>query len=410
VDVSNILNLYQGQTQNQLNEQLLEAAKTGNAAVIQSLLAAGADINAASNNGNTAFMYAASKGHTATVEVLIANGADINAASNDGMTAFIYATNEGHTATVKVLIAKGADINAANNRGNTALMYASINSHTAIVKVLIAKRADINAASKRGMTALMLAAVTDHMATVEALIANGADINTVDNDGATALTKAAFEGHTDIAFRLLCAMSPEQIDAAIVAHPELQNTVTSFNQAMLANQKKLFNIFSPCFILGDGQTFLEGQELKMLASQLSQCFPSWYTHKIASELQLVTGICSEMKTKREAELNKVPALFSQLPLVTPEEQAKIIKALGEQYTFTNYVTHLGYLSAVKAFGPQAVSSCFSGVLNQASAYFPSFSFQNQIPNNKRSREEESEPNPTVKKPRIGSSSSNSQGE
>lgn len=55
--------------------QLLQAAAEGDTATVQALLAAGADVNAKSKDGQSALMLASFQGHTSTVRVLVLNGA-----------------------------------------------------------------------------------------------------------------------------------------------------------------------------------------------------------------------------------------------------------------------------------------------------------------------------------------------
>ncbi len=53
-------------------------------------------------------MMASANGHTEIVKALIAAGADVNAVSKDGYTAFKKASKKGHTEIVNALIAAGA--------------------------------------------------------------------------------------------------------------------------------------------------------------------------------------------------------------------------------------------------------------------------------------------------------------
>ncbi len=58
--------------------QLIEAAKKGDTVSIKALLEAGADVNAKDNDGLTALMWAAVRGHTETAQALLEAGADVN--------------------------------------------------------------------------------------------------------------------------------------------------------------------------------------------------------------------------------------------------------------------------------------------------------------------------------------------
>lgn len=79
---------------------------------------------------------AAKKGNTAKIEKLLARGADVNARNKSGWTALMHAAVNGHTAIIKALLAAGADVNAKNKNGGTALMQAARYGHPDIVKLL----------------------------------------------------------------------------------------------------------------------------------------------------------------------------------------------------------------------------------------------------------------------------------
>ena len=59
-----------------IDEPLLSAARYGFDAVVSALVAAGANKNAANQNGATPFLLAAQNGHEAVVSALVAAGAD----------------------------------------------------------------------------------------------------------------------------------------------------------------------------------------------------------------------------------------------------------------------------------------------------------------------------------------------
>ena len=72
-------------------------------------------------------MLAAFKGHLAVVRVLVEAGADKNAAKQNGATALMIAAFKGHLDVARVLVEAGADKNAAKQDGATALMSATQN-------------------------------------------------------------------------------------------------------------------------------------------------------------------------------------------------------------------------------------------------------------------------------------------
>src|SRR5262245_9084828 len=61
-----------------LNENLLAAAKKGDAKAAEMLLAKGADVNAKTTYGATALTFAAEKGHVEVVRLLLKHKAEVN--------------------------------------------------------------------------------------------------------------------------------------------------------------------------------------------------------------------------------------------------------------------------------------------------------------------------------------------
>jgi ankyrin repeat protein len=194
------------------------------------LIRAGANVSAANRAGAAPMLLAAVNGNAAMIEKLIKAGADPNAAlTKFGDTALMMTAKTGKADAVKVLLDHNAQVNAKETWGDTtALMWAVSEHHPAVVKMLIDHGADVNAksrfvpsASGRGfegttpvaakpgqrpeefasglLTPLMFAAREDDMESARLLVAAGADLNAVGGDGKDALSLAAFDGSYDIA-------------------------------------------------------------------------------------------------------------------------------------------------------------------------------------------------------------------
>jgi ankyrin repeat protein len=182
-------------------------------------------VTAANRYGVTPLALAAESGNAAIVEQLIRAGADANQASPEGETVLMTAARSGSVAAVKTLLAHGANPNAKESwLEQTALMWAAADNHADIVQVLIENGADKNARAKAttgqprlarqqgvaaqashsnfphgGFTALLFAAQLGASDAVRTLAAAGTDLNLADPDGITPLAMAIINGNYDVA-------------------------------------------------------------------------------------------------------------------------------------------------------------------------------------------------------------------
>lgn len=202
-----------------LDRQFLEAARNGNVAAAQRLLARGANVNAKDEDGHTALHNAIRPSYEggvdrALVQFLLARKANVNVGSGTGQTALMAAAAIGDLPLVRLLLAKGARVNAEDKSGQTPLMYASGGasndagddlSSPGIVRLLLSKGAKVNATDYYGQTPLILAAkcATNTKAgrqavteTVRLLLANGAIVTRTTESGYSALKWATIRKHT----------------------------------------------------------------------------------------------------------------------------------------------------------------------------------------------------------------------
>jgi len=159
--------------------RIADAAMNGARDSVRSLLATKAPVSGAQGDGMTALHWAAFRDDLELTKMLIAAGADVKAATRDGaITPLFLACTNGNAAIVGELLKAGADANAANGNGTTALMTAASSGSADAVKVLLAHGADVKAKENaHGQTALMFAAALDRAAVVKVLLEHGSDID-----------------------------------------------------------------------------------------------------------------------------------------------------------------------------------------------------------------------------------------
>ena len=93
--------------QQQLNDQMWEAVRQGDLALVTALLDKGADVNAKFRYGTTALFKAAERGHTDVVKLLLARGADVSVKDTFyGATAMTWALQNNHIGAVGALLEK----------------------------------------------------------------------------------------------------------------------------------------------------------------------------------------------------------------------------------------------------------------------------------------------------------------
>ena len=180
-----------------------DAAEQRNRALIRTLLAGGADVNAAQVDGMTALHWAVYNDDAETAGLLVRSRANANATNRYGVAPLFLACTNGNANLVKLLLDAGASANASLPGGETVLMTAARAGNLESVKALLARGANPNAKEQRDQTALMWAAAEGHAPVVRALMEAGAAINATLKSGFTPLFFAVREGHIEVARVLL---------------------------------------------------------------------------------------------------------------------------------------------------------------------------------------------------------------
>uniref|UniRef100_UPI00398F0AC9 ankyrin repeat and SAM domain-containing protein 1A-like isoform X2 n=1 Tax=Pristiophorus japonicus TaxID=55135 RepID=UPI00398F0AC9 len=241
-------------------QELLEAARTGNVAVVEKLLSgrhrlsAGggggtvslpqlsnllrevvemllkneASTNIADSKGCYPLHLAAWKGDAHIVRLLIHQGPShakvneqnaieskdlkkygpfdpyMNAKNNDNETALHCAAQYGHSAVVKVLLEELTDPTMRNNKFETPLDLAALYGRLEVVKMLLNAHPNLLSCNTKKHTPLHLAARNGQRAVVQVLLEAGMDINYQTEKG-SALHEAALFGKTDVVQILLAS-------------------------------------------------------------------------------------------------------------------------------------------------------------------------------------------------------------
>ena len=106
------------------------------AALLDNALDGKADLDTKDVDGNTPLHWAATLGHTAGIAALLDAGADPNERNGWEQTPLHLTAGEGHTAAVTALLDADADPYAKDMRGNNALRWALSERHTEAAAIL----------------------------------------------------------------------------------------------------------------------------------------------------------------------------------------------------------------------------------------------------------------------------------
>ncbi len=194
VDASNHLNC----------TALVAASDAGHTEIADLLIAAGANVNFKTSEGQTPLAAACANGHIETARLLLAHGADIKARTDAGKTPLNLAAAAGQLELVRMLVEKGADVHAADLDGGNALSEAARRGHAQIVKLLLESKAGITTKSGNFREKqLILAALQDDLTRVKQLLSVGASVDPETVSGDTPLSLAAGLGHLKIVSALM---------------------------------------------------------------------------------------------------------------------------------------------------------------------------------------------------------------
>jgi uncharacterized protein len=229
------------------NTLLMSAAAKGHTAAAAWLLQQGVAVNAASTDGLTALHYA--NMHTsddaAMIELLLANGADVHKLAHTQITALDVAVEHGKLECAKVLIAAGTDVNNTNFAGYQTLHTAIMKQHAAVVQLLLEHGAVavLNSVVPIGCsngaqcctqaTALM---TSRNVAITKVLLAAGADVHVTTDAGGTCLHDAARHKYKA---PVICLLIKAGVDLHAVNHKGKTATQIAHDKGYLLTEQLL---------------------------------------------------------------------------------------------------------------------------------------------------------------------------
>jgi ankyrin repeat protein len=194
-----------------MSSNLVEVADRGTLAELESMIAAGVDLDQRDARGRTAMMAATHADRADVVRTLIEAGADVDLQDDRRDNVFLYAGAEGRLEILRLAVKAGASTTLTNRYGGSALIPAAEGGHTDVVReILTTTDVDVNHVNKLGWTALLEAIILSdggpkHQGIVRLLLEHGADVDLADKDGISPLEHAKQRGYREIERMLLAA-------------------------------------------------------------------------------------------------------------------------------------------------------------------------------------------------------------
>ncbi|XP_061571017.1 ankyrin repeat and sterile alpha motif domain-containing protein 1B [Cololabis saira] len=209
IPLPNLLSMWKGLNVNCTDSTgytpLHHASLNGHRDVVLKLLQFEASTSVADSKGCFPLHLAAWRGDVDIVRILIHHGPThcrVNQQNHERETALHCSAQYGHSEVVSVLLQELTDPTMRNNRQETPLDLAALYGRLQVVRMLVNAHPNLMTSHTRLHTPLHLAARNGHHSTVQTLLDAGMDVNCSTENG-SALHEAALFGKMDVVRLLL---------------------------------------------------------------------------------------------------------------------------------------------------------------------------------------------------------------
>jgi uncharacterized protein len=204
-----ILGVFVMSVESRSGASLHDAVAAGNLAQVMRL-AAGADLNARNDIGESPLLIAVQQNQIEIATALIQAGADINVRAKNQDTPWLLAGALGRTEIIRVMIPADPDFSIRNRYGGNALIPACERGHVETIELLLTTKIDVDHVNSLGWTCLLEIVILGdggarHQQAAKLVLAAGANPNLADKDDVTPLAHARINGQTEVGASIAAA-------------------------------------------------------------------------------------------------------------------------------------------------------------------------------------------------------------
>ncbi|BFM08834.1 ankyrin repeat domain-containing protein [Halioxenophilus aromaticivorans] len=163
---------------------LLVACLRGDHAILQQLLAAGADVTATDSGSNVAaFALCAGSATTPVLQQFLQQGVDVESVDATGQSALMHAAAAGKVGNIEALLAAGADVNTVTTAGFTPLFFALKSGNPQAAFTLLDAGASTSHIGPEQTSVVQMAMYQQQYQVAAQLIEQGVDLSAYDRNG-----------------------------------------------------------------------------------------------------------------------------------------------------------------------------------------------------------------------------------
>lgn len=211
--------------------------------MVETLLGAGADMEAKNKQGRTPLIHAIITSRRDSFDILLRSGARIDHTDAMGMSALHWAAGLGQVATITTLLDKGASRLAHDLAGHEPIHQAASGGHVLAVEALLTEGSDLDRPTKsgdngNGESLLHIASLYNHLDLARYLLKNGVQVNYWSDRPSmwSYHPRAKLLGSSLTPLHYACCLGHFEMAALLLDHNALVNaaTVDGYTPLMMA--------------------------------------------------------------------------------------------------------------------------------------------------------------------------------